>query len=191
MKTAQNKYWLRFLINGIILFAVVYIFYHILRRYEFIDDLYVHGLNKFAQFLLFVSKKFTELFGFEVTTYGKTIKIVDDFKAHGVYMDRGCMGRNVLLAFAGLTAVFPGKLKDKLWYIPMGLIVITFINVLRISGLAITAYCCPQYSDINHYLVFKIVAWSVIFILWVIWFNRFSPFKKEKNKPPEKINTQT
>ncbi len=187
LKTVQKKYWLRFLISGTALLIFVYLFYHVLRQFEFIDQIYVNALNQFAQFLLFASKKFTELFGFEVITYGKTIKIVDEFKAHGVYMDRGCMGRNVLLAFAGLIAVFPGKLRDKLWYIPMGLAVITLINILRISGLAITAYCCPQYSDVNHYLVFKIVAWIVIFILWVIWFNRFSPFAKKKK--PKKINT--
>ena len=181
MKAEQTKYWLRFLIGGVVLFIIVYLFYHLLRQFEFIDQIYVKGLNKFAQFLLYASKNFTELFGYEVTTYGKTIRIVDDFKAHGVFMDRGCMGRNVLLAFAGLTAVFPGKIKHKLWYIPMGLIIITFVNVLRISGLAITAYCCPQYSDINHYLVFKVIAWIVIFILWIIWFNRFSPLSKKKN----------
>ncbi len=181
MKTSQNRLWLRFIINGIILFTVIYLFYHVLRQYDFIDRLYVDGLNKFAQFLLWTSKKFTELFGFEVTTYGKTIKIVDEFKAHGVYMDRGCMGRNVLLAFTGLILVFPGKFIHKLWYIPMGLVIITFVNIVRISGLTITAYCCPQYSDINHYLVFKIVAWAVIFILWVIWFNKFSPFAKKKH----------
>lgn len=189
LKTEQKKYWLRFLISGAALLIIVYLFYHVLRQFEFIDQIYVEALNKFAQFLLFASKKFTELFGFEVTVYGKTIKIVDGYKAHGVYMDRGCMGRNVLLAFAGLIAVFPGKTKHKLWYIPMGLTVITFVNILRISGLAITAYCCPEYSDINHYLVFKIVAWIIIFILWMIWFNRFSPFAKKKNTEKTNINT--
>ncbi len=189
LKKEQKKYWLRFLIGGILLFLVVYLFYHVLRQFSFIDEMYVRALNNFAKFLLFASAKFTELFGFEVTTYGKTIKIVDDFKAHGVYMDRGCMGRNVLLAYAGLIAVSPGRFINKLWYIPMGLAIITFVNILRISGLAITAYCCPEYSDINHYLVFKIAAWAVIFVLWMIWFNRFSPFaKKGKNKIDSESN---
>ena len=185
MKNTKKKYWLQFLVSGALLFLAIYIFYHILRQYDFIDRLYVDILNKFAQFLLFASAKFTEFFGFEVTTYGKTIKIVDNFQAHGVYMDRGCMGRNVLLAFAGLIVVFPGKFIHKLWYIPMGLTVITFVNILRISGLAITAYCCPEYSNINHHLVFKIAAWIVIFVLWMIWFNRFSPFVKNKETKKE------
>lgn len=187
MKKEPKKYWLQFLIRGVLLFIIILVFYNILRQNEYVNRIYVNILNKFAQFLLFASAKFTELFGFEVTTYGKTLKIVDEFKAHGIYMDRGCMGRNVLLTFAGLIAVFPGKFINKLWYIPSGLAIITFVNILRISGLAITAYCCPEYSDINHYLVFKIVAWVVIFILWIIWFNRFSPFA-EKRKAKGKFS---
>ncbi len=170
----NTKYWLRFVVNGIIMFALLILFYAGLRQIKYIDDLYVAGLNHFATFLLVSADRFTELFGFEVTTYGKTIRIVDDFKAAGIYLDRGCMGRNVLLGYAALIAIFPGNFKHKLWYIPMGIIILIAFNVLRISGLAVTAYCCPEYSDINHHFIFKLVAWIIIFLLWIIWFNKFS-----------------
>jgi exosortase/archaeosortase family protein len=179
-KKKKKKYWLRFLISGLIAFLLIYIFYNVMRQNERIDELYVDILHEYAKILLICSEFFTELFGYEVVTWGKTIKILDDFKAGGVYLDRGCMGRNVMLGYATLIAVFPGKIIHKLWYIPMGLVIITIVNILRISGLAITAYCCPEYSDINHYLIFKIAAWAVIFILWVFWFNKFSPFSKKK-----------
>ena len=176
----KKNYWLRFLISGAIAFILIFVFYSIIRKNDTIDGWYIDTLNHYANLLLIGSKFITELFGFEVVTYGKTIKIIDGFKASGIYLDRGCMGRNIMLGYTALIAVFPGKLYHKLWYIPMGLTVITFVNVLRISGLAITAYCCPQYSDINHYFVFKVVAWIVIFVLWLIWFNKFSPFVKKK-----------
>lgn len=178
----MKNYWLRFLISGVIAFTLIYIFYAVLRQNDKVDRLYVDILHIYAKFLLAGSKFLTELFGFEVVTWGKTIRILDDFKAGGVYLDRGCMGRNVMIGFAALIAVFPGKFIHKLWYIPMGLFVITLVNIMRISGLAITAYCCPQYSDINHYLIFKIVAWAVIFLMWVFWFNHFSPFSKQQKK---------
>jgi len=178
----KKKYWLRFLIGGVLIFSLIYIFYNILRENETIDILYVDILNKFAKVLLVGSELITELFGFEVVTYGKSIKIVDNFQSASIFLDRGCMGRNVMLGYAALIAVFPGKFIHKLWYIPMGLFIITLVNMFRISGLAITAYCCPEYSDINHHFVFKIVAWVVIFFLWVIWFNKFSPFVKKKNQ---------
>ncbi len=182
MKDNINKYWVRFLVGGIVLFFITWFFYGVLRENETIDEYYVTALNYFARMLLFFSEIFTELLGFEVVTYGKTIRIIDGLKAHGVYLDRGCMGRNVMLAYAGLIAVFPGSWKHKIWYIPMGLAIITFVNILRISGLAITAYCCPEYSEVNHHLVFKIVAWGVIFILWKIWFDKFSPFSNKSNQ---------
>lgn len=183
----KKKYWLRFLISAILLFSFIYLFYTVIRQNTVINDWYVDTLNSFATILLIASKYFTELFGFEVVTYGKSIRIIDGFKAASIYLDRGCMGRNVMLGFAALIAVFPGKFIHKLWYIPMGLLIIIFINILRISGLAITAYCCPQYSDINHHFIFKIVAWAVIFVLWVIWFNKFSPFLKKNQKNKETL----
>lgn len=175
------KHWLRFLIGGIILFSLIYLFYTVARENPTVDKWYVDRLNEFTIFLLYCSSLFTSLFGYEVITFGKSIRIIDDFQAAAIFLDRGCMGRNVMIGFAALIAVFPGKFINKMWYIPMGIIILIFVNVLRISGLAITAYCCPQYSDINHYVVFKIVAWIVIFFLWVIWFNKFSSFTKKAN----------
>jgi len=181
----KNKinYWLRFLVGGALAFALIYVFYNVIRENTIINNWYVDTLNKFAKILLFGSKLITEVFGFEVVTYGKSIRIVDNFQSAAIFLDRGCMGRNVMLGYAALIAVFPGKFVHKLWFIPMGLVVITLVNMLRISGLAITAYCCPQYSDINHYVVFQIAAYVVIFVLWIIWFNKFSPFvaKNKKN----------
>ncbi len=177
-----SSLWIRFLISSLVLFISFIVFYYVLREIKFINDLYVDVLNHFATFLLTSSQTFTELFGFEVTIYGKTIRIIDGLKAHGVYLDRGCMGRNVMLGFIGFIIAFPGKIKDKFWYIPLGLIILIFVNILRISGLAIVAYCCPEYSDVNHHIIFKYTAWAVILILWIIWINKFSPVKLKKSK---------
>ncbi len=176
----KKKYWLRFLIFGGAVFFFIILFYNVLRQIDVVNDWYVESLNFYAKILLWGSELITELLGFEVTTYGKTIKIIDNFQASGIYLDRGCMGRNVLLGFSALIVVFPGKWIHKFWYIPMGIVILTFVNMLRISGLAVTAYCCPEYSDINHYFIFKIAAWIIIFILWLIWFNKFSPFGNKK-----------
>ncbi len=178
----HRRYWYRLLLNAVLLVLLFYGFYYGLKNIQAIDDIYVEALNKFAKLLLIGSKFLTEFFGFEVTTYGKTIKIVDDFKASGIYLDRGCMGRNVMIGFAGLIAVFPGVVRHKIWFIPMGLALLTATNMIRISGLAITAYCCPEYSDVNHYFWFKLVAWIIIFLLWIWWFNRFA-LKELKKKP--------
>jgi exosortase/archaeosortase family protein len=188
-KKRKKKYWLRFLLFGALAFILILLFYNVLREIKGINDFYVNTLNMYAKILLWGSKHMTELFGYEVTTYGKTIKIIDGFVASGIYLDRGCMGRNVLLGFSALIIVFPGKTIHKLWYIPMGIMILTLVNMFRITGLAVTAYCCPQYTEINHYFVFKVAAWIIIFILWLIWFNRFSPFSKSKTQKIQNTNS--
>lgn len=187
---ADIRYWLRFVANGLLLFGLFIGFYKGLRQIPEVDEWYVDSLNSYATFLLVVSDFFVELFGFEAVIYGKTIRIVDELLAQGVYLDRGCMGRNVMLGYAGLIAMFPGGFKHKLWYIPAGLVILVFVNILRISGLAIIAYCCPEYSDINHHFVFKIAAWGVIFLLWVIWFKRFSNTKKTSPNTQKKQKSE-
>jgi len=186
----NKKYWLRFLVGGLIFFVIAIVFYQLIRKVEFIDNLYVAILNKFAIFLLDASQWLVSLFGYETVTYGKTIKIIDSLTTMGVYLDRGCMGRNVMLSYAGLITIFPGPWKQKIWYIPTGVIILILVNIIRISGLAIIAHCCPEYSDVNHHVIFKYTAWAVIFIMWIIWLNKFSPFSTKKKKT-QKVNSSS
>ncbi len=164
------------------MFGIIFLFYSVLRNITFINDLYVDILNEFARFLLWASELLLNLFGFKTVTYGKTIEILDNFTNKGIYLDRGCMGRNVMLVFSALVFVFPGNWKNKLWYIPMGLIIIIFINVVRIASLTYISYRYPEHLDFNHYVVFRVVAWIAIFIMWGIWFNRLSGMKNKKSK---------
>lgn len=158
------------------------LFYYVFRRIEWVNNWYVDVLNKYAIFLLEVSKYIVNLFGYEAVTYGKTLRIIEHVSTRGIFLDRGCMGRNVMLGFMGLIIVYPGKISHKLWYIPMGLGILILVNVARISALAIIADCCPKYSDINHHFVFKIVAWAVIFALWAVWINKFGTIKLKTNR---------
>lgn len=182
VRSIKEKAWLRFLLYAALAYGFILFFYNVLRDIQWVNDLYVEGLNEFARFLLWASEGFVELFGFEAITFGKTIEIVENFTNKGIYLDRGCMGRNVMLSFAAVIFIFPGHWKNKLWYIPMGLAVITFVNIIRISAMAYIGLRYPQHLDFNHYVVFRAVAWGAIFLMWVIWFNRFSGLSKRIQK---------
>ncbi len=138
-------------------------------------------MNIYAEFLVKTTRFFLDLLGYEVVTFGKTVRIIGNLPARGVFLNRGCMGRDFLLFFAGFIIAFPGKIKNKLWYIPMGLVILIIVNILRISGLAIINDCCPDsQTGINNHDVFKYAAWGAIVILWYIWINKFSPVAKKK-----------
>jgi exosortase/archaeosortase family protein len=59
------------------------------------------------------------------------------------------------------------------------------LNVLRVVALAIIAKYCPQYLNFNHTYTFTFVIYSFIFLLWIIWVNKFSD--RQTKEDHEKI----
>lgn len=83
-----------------------------------------------------------------------------------------------------LMVLFPGPWKHKSWYIPAGLVVIEWTNVVRICGVLLMQVWWPNIhihlagQDINtfhlaHDYVFKVFFYLVIFLMWVLWVEKF------------------
>ena len=83
-----------------------------------------------------------------------------------------------------LMILFPGPWKHKAWYIPAGLVVIEWTNVVRICGVLLMQKAWPDIhihllgNDINtfhlaHDYVFKLFFYLVIFLMWVLWVEKF------------------
>lgn len=172
--SGRRKYLSRFVLNIFILFGLFILFYSGIRKLNIINEFYVTALNYYTIFLLELSVSFVKIFGYEAITFGKTIRIVENLTTTGVYLDRGCLGRNIMLGYSAVILAFPGNFISKIWYIPTGIIILIFLNILRISGLALIFYCCPEYGNINHNHIFKYTAWIIIFIMWIIWINKLS-----------------
>jgi len=90
------------------------------------------------------------------------------------------------LPFLGLLIIFafPGPIKHKLWYIPLGILFTHLINALRVIALVIIAYMKPEWLNFNHDYTFTIIVYAFVFMLWWIWINKFSSMRKTQN--PEK-----
>lgn len=168
-----NKHIKSLLINGIILFALWSVFYTFLRHQPFIHNVYEGVTHWFTHFLLKASEVLLGLFGQQGYLVDKAIYVEGAQRA--VYLDRGCLGRNLMGLFAGFLLAFPGSWKHKLWYIPMGIVIIIIINVFRISALTYVWKCCPQYGEINHDYIFKYTVYVLTFVLWFVWIKYFLP----------------
>ncbi|TNJ43716.1 exosortase family protein XrtF [Tamlana fucoidanivorans] len=90
----------------------------------------------------------------------------------------GCNAISVIILFVSFIAAFASKLKTTLLFMLAGSILIYSVNVLRIVVLTIGVYCYPEYSDVLHSVVFPAIIYGMMFLLWVIWINRFSRQKK-------------
>lgn len=89
-----------------------------------------------------------------------------------------CSGLKQFYQWIFLMILFPGPWKDKLWFIPLGLVVIHLVNILRIVGLSVTVMTIPEYWDFVHLWVFRVFFYVVMFAMWVIWVEKFTHRKK-------------
>ena len=72
-----------------------------------------------------------------------------------------------------LMLLFPGPWKHKLWYIPAGLVIIEWTNVVRICGVLMMQIPWPNSFHLAHDYIFKFFFYFVIFLMWVLWVEKF------------------
>ena len=72
-----------------------------------------------------------------------------------------------------LMILFPGPWKHKLWYIPAGLVIIEWTNVVRICGVLMMQIPWPNSFHLAHDYIFKFFFYFVIFLMWVLWVEKF------------------
>ena len=100
------------------------------------------------------------------------------FSGHGhICIGSGCSGLELFILFFGFILLMKGRLKDKLWFVPLGFFGILVLNIIRIIALSIIYYHKPQYLDFNHKYTFVIIVYGAIFGLWVLWVNKFADKK--------------
>lgn len=199
LKTIRTQYlqlhpFLALLINGLLLFLLWHIFFAYLRFTPGIDYLYSYIPAYASNWWLYTTKLFFELFGYDSQVFYNQQTIVLE-GTPGVFLGEGCMGRNLLGLFIGFILAYPGKLLSKLWYIPLGVFVFFVLNTARIVALSFVQLYHPEYMAFNHDFTFKIVVYAFIFLMWVLWINRYgrkpslSKAKTDKH-PPEPLNIQ-
>ena len=85
-----------------------------------------------------------------------------------------CSGIKQIMQFVLLMLIFPGPWKHKSWFIPLGMIIVHFTNVLRITLLTVVASKWPSQINYAHDNWLRIMFYVVIFILWLIWVEKIS-----------------
>tara|TARA_B100001287_G_scaffold45737_1_gene34817 strand:+ start:2336 stop:2674 length:339 start_codon:yes stop_codon:yes gene_type:complete len=97
---------------------------------------------------------------------------------HGVWIGEPCNGIKVFGVFSIFVLVFRGKTYNKLWFIPTGILILHFINVIRVSVLTYISAVNPYILDFNHNITFQLIIYLSMIILWYWWITKFSHQKK-------------
>lgn len=91
----------------------------------------------------------------------------------------GCNALSVMILFISFVISFTGKWKATLLFILLGTLIIHIFNILRIALLSMAVYHFPQQQDFLHSVVFPLFIYGVVFVLWIIWVNKYSSYAKK------------
>jgi len=168
-KLKNNKFHL-FFVKSAILYCFCYVFY------EFLVKNYTRGDQLFVRKIIEICQSILSLIGYK--TFAS--KEINDYQvfgidgSNGVWIGGGCNGITLMFLFAIFVFAYPGSKKNKIWYIPLGVLIVYAINIFRILALALIAHYNPAYLEFNHTYTFTIIAYSIVFGLWILWVNKFS-----------------
>jgi exosortase family protein XrtF len=92
----------------------------------------------------------------------------------------GCNSISIIILFLAFIIAFSGGLKATIIFGVIGTFVIYSVNIVRVMVLSMLMYKYPQYQEILHGLLFPAIIYGTVFLLWIIWVNKFSYLKKVK-----------
>lgn len=124
----------------------------------------------FSNFLATTTGAIINLLGYEISIIKNAIWFTTN---NGVYFDFGCLGYRELIWFSIFLLFAPGPFKHKLWFIPVGLIIIEISNILRAVSIAISNYHAPQSFDLIHAQGTLWFVYGTVLALWLIWLHFF------------------
>lgn len=110
--------------------------------------------------------------GFAASVGGDTsLLLMDGLPA--VVVGPPCNGLVLYALFTGFILAFPGRLRAKLWFIPLGVAVLYLLNIVRVAALALNHHYAHRSVDFNHHYTFSFVVYACICLLWMQWVRRY------------------
>jgi len=170
LQAIRQHSFLYFLIKAALLYLACY-FLH-----EFVVKKYTHLDEKFIRLIINQCVFIFSLMGYGTFASKETndIQVFGIDGTHGVWIGGPCNGITLIFLFAVFVIAYPGPWKQKLWYVPVGMLLVHLFNLLRITSLALIAYYAPEKLNFNHTYTFTFLAYSFVFGLWMLWVNKLS-----------------
>ena len=181
--------------SGVILFAVILMLSNVFWKYNVLGDeseninsiVTFWGLNITPPFTMLahhvghVTESILHLFG------SKAVLLPTNSLRHpngnSVLIIWACTGLKQAYIFFCIIAFYRGPWLKKLWYIPLGLVVVYLFNILRIAIIAAFIENHPDWFNFLHFYFFKYLFYGIIFLMWVLWEEKIAG---KKAKQPAK-----
>jgi len=164
----------RFLIFSTVLYLIWYFTYEFYLKENTLINEYV------IDSLVNLGEGFLQLLNFETTSYsdGRFRQHFGVSGSAGVTIGAPCDGIVLFALFIVFMISYPGPMRHKLWYMPVGLVLIHGLNVLRVAGLALIVHYNEKWFSFNHDYTFTLIVYAAVFGLWWLWIAKFSRIRK-------------
>jgi len=172
-----NKFIIIFLLKALALYLTWFCVYDLwLKKDGVLDNLIIDNLVYLSIQILYFFDYMMYVDYHSIGIYGAVIN---------VKVGSGCNGLELFALFAGFVFIFDGPWKHKLWFIPLGILMIHLLNVGRILGLIFSGVVSKTLLDFNHKYTFTIVMYFLTFIGWMIWVKCFTNNSIKVNEATE------
>ncbi len=106
-----------------------------------------------------------------------SLKIIinDKFVARVI---EGCNAVSIIILFLSFIAAFYSNFKTTIIYCLAGSAIIYVFNLFRIVILSVGLYHYPWRRELLHEVIFPMLIYGIVFLLWMVWVNRFSKANK-------------
>ena len=172
-----DKHKLRPIVD-VLIFSIIIVFFHKFWwdwgfKAFLVNYLSFNELEQFMAAQVFIPSAWIVeyIVGYDIRTLNTTMYFPND---NWLEVNGSCSGLKQFYQWIILMVLFPGPWKQKLWYIPMGLIVIHLVNIMRIVILAMIMVNAPDQWHFSHDWILRPFFYVVIFVMWVIWVEKFA-----------------
>ena len=175
----------KFLILFIPLIILWFFFYHYLYKIDRLLYFQIDSLTEFSKLLSSQSNFILSIFNIKtsIEIHGDMVvtKILNYPFSHGVWIGEPCNGIKVFGLFAIFILSIKGNIIKKLIFIPLGILIIHFLNIIRIAILTYISAVNPYILDFNHNITFQLLIYGSMLALWYLWIIKFSKVKSNEN----------
>lgn len=163
-----------FILKTGFLYTCFFLLYEfVIKKYSSIDQLFIRHI-------ITICTKVLNQLGYSTFASKETndVQVFGIDGSNGVWIGGPCNGINLMFLFAIFIISYPStNNKTKLWFITIGILVVHFINIIRIISLSLIAFYAPAYLEFNHTYTFTFIVYGIIFSLWMLWVNKLANIK--------------
>jgi len=120
------------------------------------------------------------IFNFSVINSKSSIMIEGSI---GVIVGYPCIGVGLTFSFVSLVIAYPGKFKNKLRLLPIGILGIFLLNIVRVIYLVLLVNKNSELDIYNQHDLFNFIIYTFVFLLWMIWVHFENKEKKNLSAP--------